>query len=243
MFEALIVAASFVAGAIASVAGFGIGSILTPVLSLETGTRVAVAAISVPHFAGTLVRFWILRRGVDRRVVLHFGVLSAAGGLCGALLHAFASNPVLTVIFAALLIFAGLGAITGYARKMRFGRRAAWFAGAVSGMLGGLVGNQGGIRSAALLGFGLQRDAFVATAAAIGLIVDAARMPVYFATSANQLLPVSGLILLLTAGVLAGTLSGARVLRGISEQRFHRLVGIFILALGIFMLFRAAAGR
>ena len=243
MFEAFITAAAFVAGAIASVAGFGIGSVLTPALSLETGTRLAVAAISIPHFCGTLVRFWILRGRLNRDVLLHFGVLSAAGGLTGALLHAWASNPLLALVFATLLIFAGISGITGYAQRMRFGRSAAWIAGALSGVLGGLVGNQGGMRSAALLGFGLERDAFVATATAIGLIVDAARTPVYFATAGDQLLKVWTLIALATAGVVAGTLSGARLLRDIPERRFHKLVGIIILALGIFMLFRSVTGR
>ncbi len=65
---------------------------------------------------------------------------------------------------------------------MKFGRTAAWIAGALSGMFGGLVGNQGGIRSAALLGFDLKRDEFVATATAIALLVDVFRMPVYAAT-------------------------------------------------------------
>ena len=37
----------------------------------------------------------------------------------------------------------------------------AWLAGALSGLLGGLVGNQGGIRSAALLGFNLSKANFV----------------------------------------------------------------------------------
>lgn len=64
-------------------------------------------------------------------------------------------------------MFAGVSAITGYAHRMRFGSKAAWIAGALSGLLGGLVGNQRGIRSAALLGFQLERRAFVATATAI----------------------------------------------------------------------------
>jgi uncharacterized membrane protein YfcA len=58
-----------VAGAIAAVAGFGIGSLLTPLLALQTGTKLAVAAIAVPHLAGTALRFWRLRRHVDRRVL------------------------------------------------------------------------------------------------------------------------------------------------------------------------------
>ena len=39
------------AGAIAAVSGFGIGSLLTPLLAWRFGTKVAVALVSVPHFA------------------------------------------------------------------------------------------------------------------------------------------------------------------------------------------------
>ena len=46
-----------VAGGIAAVAGFGIGSLLTPVLAIETGMKLAVAAITIPHFVGSAMRF------------------------------------------------------------------------------------------------------------------------------------------------------------------------------------------
>jgi uncharacterized protein len=243
MYESLICAASVIAGAIASIVGFGIGSILTPLLSLQIGTRLAVAAISIPHLVATFVRFWMLRKDVDRRVVINFGILSAAGGLTGALLHSMASNPALTLIFAALLIFAGVSSLTTYSRKMRFGPKAAWIAGGISGVLGGLVGNQGGIRSAALLGFGLDRHAFVATATAIGLVVDAARMPVYFVTAGREVLGMPGVIISSTVGVLAGTLLGTKLLRRIPEEVFHRIVGGIVLALGVFMMWRGIQGN
>lgn len=239
MFEILIAAAAFAAGAIAAVSGFGIGSVLTPLLALEVGTGLAVAAVSVPHFAATLLRFWMLRASLDSRVLVHFGILSAVGGLTGALLHARASNPTLTAIFAALLLFAGFTSVTGKARRMRFGRRTAWVAGAVSGVLGGLVGNQGSIRSAALVGFALDRHAFVATATAIALLVDVARMPVYFATTGEAMLRIARPIAVATAAALAGTLAGARLLRHIPARVFVRVVGMMLLALGTFMLWRA----
>lgn len=77
MYEILICAASVIAGAIASIVGFGIGSILTPLLSLQIGTRLAVAAISIPHLVATFVRFWMLRKDVDRRIVINFGIAPA----------------------------------------------------------------------------------------------------------------------------------------------------------------------
>ena len=66
LFSALVALVGLIAAGIASVAGFGIGSLLTPTLALETGTKVAVAAIAIPHVIATAQRFWLLRRFVDR---------------------------------------------------------------------------------------------------------------------------------------------------------------------------------
>ena len=46
-FSLLLAAVGVLAGAIASVSGFGIGSLLTPVLAVRVGTKLAVAAVSV----------------------------------------------------------------------------------------------------------------------------------------------------------------------------------------------------
>ncbi|HJZ58437.1 MAG TPA: TSUP family transporter, partial [Gemmataceae bacterium] len=76
----LLAVVGFVAGAIASVSGFGIGSLLTPVLAVQVGTKLAVAAVSIPHMAATALRFWLMRKHVDRRLLWSFGLMSAAGG-------------------------------------------------------------------------------------------------------------------------------------------------------------------
>jgi uncharacterized protein len=240
MIAVLLFFASILAGAIAALAGFGIGSVLTPLLALSVGTKNAVVAVSIPHLVATAIRFWNLRHTIDREVFKHFGISSAAGGLLGALLGSRFSSPVLAYILGALLIFAGLTGLTGISKKMRFGRKAAWLGGAVSGVLGGLVGNQGGVRSAALLGFNLEAKTFVATATAIALIVDGARMPVYFFTSPDTVHRLALWIVVMVAGGAIGTIVGGRVLARIPELYFRRLVSLLILALGIVMLFRVA---
>src|SRR2546422_8942426 len=153
MFETALLLVSVAAGAIAAVAGFGVGSLLTPLLALHVGTKPAVAGVSVPHLIGTSVRLWLLRANIDRALLWRFGLTSAAGGLVGALLHEAASSRVLAMVFGALLVFAGVSEITGYARRWRFHGSAAWAAGAAPGLLGGLVGDPGGTPSAAMRGF------------------------------------------------------------------------------------------
>jgi hypothetical protein len=242
MFDILVVVAAFAAGGIASLSGFGIGSILTPLLATELGTKLAVAVVSVPHLAGTLLRFVLIKAHTDRRVLLTFGVTSAAGGLAGALLHVWFNRAVLGYILGALLVFAGLSGLSGLAARMRLGGRTGWIAGALSGTFGGLVGNQGGIRSAALLGFAIKKEAFVATATAIGLLVDFFRMPVYAATQWHQVVSVWRLLGLATVGVVVGTLLGKSLLRKIPEHAFRAAVSTIILVLGVAMLMRPGGG-
>lgn len=237
-FIALVGGVGVVAGGIAAVAGFGIGSLLTPLLAVQAGTQLAVAAVAVPHVIGTVQRFWKLRRHIDRRVLLGFGITSAAGGLGGALLHAYASSRILTIVFGLLLVLAAVSELTGWIQRVRWGREAAWVAGALSGALGGLVGNQGGIRSAAMLGFDVPRASFVATATAIALCVDAARLPVYLATQSGAIEAIWPAVLAATAGVVVGTAIGTRVLHVMSERAFRRAVAILLLALGVYMLGR-----
>ena len=143
--EILTFLAAVLAGAIASLSGFGIGSILTPLLAVTLGTKLAVAVVSIPHFVGTALRFALIREHLDKRVLITFGITSAIGGLMGALFHLWLRSVVLSYVLGGLLVFAGLMGITGIASRMRFGRTTGWIAGALSGIFGGLVGNQGGI--------------------------------------------------------------------------------------------------
>jgi len=238
MFEALLFLGSVAAGAIASVAGFGVGSVLTPLFTLAADTRLAVAAVSIPHLAATSLRLWIMRRQVDWRLLRGFGLASAGGGVAGALLQSRARSRTLDLVLGGLLLLAGLGELTGLARRTRLRGKAAWIAGALSGVFGGLVGNQGGIRSAALLGFDVPRDAFVATTTAIALAIDLARMPVYVVTERARLPGVAGLVALATARAIGGTLVGQRLLARVPEGLFRRVVAILLLALGVYMLAR-----
>jgi uncharacterized membrane protein YfcA len=104
------------------------------------------------------------------------------------------------------------------------------------------VGNQGGLRAAAMLGFDLPKSAFVATATAIALVVDAARMPVYAWTDGARLAAVAPLIALATSGVVLGTLAGHRVLAAVPERLFRVVVALLLLTLGIALLAAAAGG-
>lgn len=227
--------AAFLGGAIAAVSGFGIGSLLTPVLLLWFAPPLAVAFVAIPHALSTAVRLWQLRTEIHRPTFIHFGVTSAAGGLLGALLQAQASSPGLTRVLAVLLAMAGLKELLG--RPVLIPKSDFWSlaAGFLSGAFGGMVGNQGGIRSAALLRFDLSARQIVATATATAMLVDAARTPIYLWKNGTDMLARAGFIALLAAGVLAGTLAGVPLLSRIPPARYRQLLGGLLLALAFWL--------
>jgi uncharacterized membrane protein YfcA len=236
--DVLIFVVALAAGLVSAVTGFGIGSLLTPLLAFRVDLGLAVAAVAIPHVAGTALRFFLLKGLIDRKVLWSFGITSAIGGLIGALLNKWAANQWLTLLFGALLLFAAASEIAGLARRMRFRGVGAWIAGALSGLLGGLVGNQGGIRSAALVGFNLSKEAFVATATAVALFVDGARLPVYFVTHGDQLTGLWRPIAIASIGVVIGTMIGSRTLARIPETWFRRILAVVLWILGIAMVVR-----
>lgn len=235
-FYAALLAAAVLSGATASVVGFGIGSLLTPLLAVRYGTTTAVAAVTLPHALATAVRCWRLRAHIDRPVLLRFGLLSAAGALAGALLYTRLGPTALTRVLGALLLLTAAAQLTGWTTRWTPHGLLVGAFGLMSGFFGGVAGNQGGLRAAALTAFGLTPAAFVATGTAAGLLVDAARTPIYLASAGPALRSLTGPILLAAVGVLVGTLIGERILFGLSPRRFGQVVGAAVGVLGLWLL-------
>jgi uncharacterized protein len=229
-------AAAVLAGAVAAVSGFGIGSLLTPLLMLSMPTAHAVAVLAIPHALATSIRWVRLRDAVHGPTFRQFGIASAVGGLAGAALQSQLASPLLTVVLAALLVLAGTTELLR--RRVPLPQTGFWrlIGGILSGLFGGLVGNQGGIRAAALLGFQLPPRQLVATATASALLVDAARVPIYFYSAGRVIVEAAPLWLVMCAGVTIGTFIGVPVLGRIPESTYRRLVGALLLALGIGLL-------
>jgi uncharacterized membrane protein YfcA len=242
-FAVIFAVAAAITGSLAAVVGAGVDSVLTPLLSLEMDMRTCVLAVTAPHLAFNALRFQSLRKKVDLRILKRFGVTSAVGALLGSLAHQAVESRWITVTFAVLLVLAGLFGVSGLSDKVHFGKRGAYVGGALSGFFGGLTGEQGGLRAAALLGFELRKEAFVATATAAALIVDVVRTPIYVVTRFHDLRAAALPAAIGTAGVIAGTLVGKRLLREVPQNKFDRVVSWALLVIGILLGVRSFVSR
>ena len=238
VFLVLVLAVGAVSGATAAVIGFGIGSLLTPLLLTRLEPAVAIGVVALPHLVATAVRYSQHRQWIDGTILLRFGVPSAIGGLAGALVQGALNSAALIAVLGILLVLTGLANLSrgGGFGGWRPSPRAALAIGFVSGVFGGLAGNQGGLRAAGLTTFNLSPRSYLATGTAVALLIDVARTPVYLVRAGPQLLALLVPILIATAGCIVGTIAGERLFLRISPERYRSVIGAAVLVLGIWLL-------
>ena len=205
---------------------------LTPVVAVLAGAKLAVAAVSVPHAIGTSIRFWRFRQHVDWRIVRSFGLTSAAGGLTGALLNSWVTSRALEIVFNRCSSWRG-GAGDGLCATMASSRHARVAGRSTVGIFRWVGRESGGIRTAAMLGFEVDKRQFVATTTAVALLIDMARVPVYLALEAGaDCAPVAHDRTRYSRRG-RGTIFGEQLLARVPELRFRSVVGVLILLLGL----------
>lgn len=256
MLEYLLVSVvSLLAAVLTLLSGFGLGTILLGAFALLFPMPVAVAATAIVHLANNIFKLVLVGKWADRAIVLRFGVPAIAGAVLGAAaLGALSGLPVLaryeimgwarevTIVKASIglliLLFAMLD-LVGALEGRVFPRRMMPLGGLLSGFFGGLSGHQGALRSVTLLKGDLDKERYIGTTSVCSMLVDVTRLVVYgagvgffskdFGGVSQREIP---LISVAIVCALVGSLVGKRLIRAITLEGVHRLVGIMLIAIG-----------
>ena len=204
----LFLAGAFLAEVIGTVAGFGAATVLTPIAAWFMDIRVAIAVVTVFHLFGNASRLVFFGRHIRWRIWARFGLTGVLFSFLGAAITSRLPAPALTLAFGVfLLLYVGLSVFAASRFRLPDHPMVLTGGGVLSGFIAGLIGTGGAIRSACLLVFGLPKEAYIGTSAAIALIVDATRLPVYLAGGfiPSRMVPV---LLVLTAVAFTGAWVG-----------------------------------
>lgn len=215
--------------------GFGIGTILTPTFTLFYDIKTAVFLVAVVHLANNLLKVGLFMKHLDKKIFRRFGLVSLTGAVIGSLLYGAVNQALLKDFLGVFLITVGVNEMRRSEKTWRIPQRFDYLGGFFSGLMGGLIGNQGAIRSAYLLNYELSKEAFVATAASIAILIDLSRIPLYLARQSGQFQQVGWSLVGVMLVAFAGTLIGKRLLTRLSLERFRSLIAAFIVVAGILM--------
>ena len=244
---------TFLAAILTFFSGFGLGTILTPVMILYFPVELAISFTGIVHFLNNIFKIFLVGNHVNKDVLVRFGLPAILSALIGSyILFQLDNNMILYsyklfeynmevkllkfVISILLLIFALIDLIPFF-KKLKFEKKSLPLGGFLSGFFGGLTGNQGALRSAFLIKSGLNKKEFIGTTVVISIFVDISRISVY---SSNLIeYNISNYYLLaffaISSGIL-GSIFGNILLKKITLELIQIIVAILIILIGLGLL-------
>ncbi len=232
-----VLSATFLVSTITLLTGFGIGTVLTPAFALFYDAKIAVFLVSIVHLANNVLKLGLFHRSLDKSVLKRFGLVSVVGALAGSLLQGSLDPRSVGVILGVFLLVVGIMEFLPSRLSFRIPRTFDVAGGLFSGMMGGLIGNQGALRSAYLLNYPLSKEAFVATATSISILIDLTRIPVYIYQESTLYRETPWQLFAVMLVAFGGTFLGRELLKKIPLEHFRFVIAGFLIIVGIRLLF------
>ncbi|QQG40591.1 MAG: sulfite exporter TauE/SafE family protein [Candidatus Levyibacteriota bacterium] len=234
--DVLFFISAFLAEVIGTIAGFGSSTIFLPLTLLFFDFRTALVLVAFFHIIGNIGRISFFRHGLDKSLIVEFGIPSVVLTLIGALLVSSIPQDVLKGILGIFLVSFAIYSLWKEDFVIPASTTNAVIGGGLSGFLAGLIGTGGALRGAFLTGFRLPKEKYIATAAAIALAVDITRIPVYLnqgflSSKYYWYLPVLFIL------AIAGSFTGRQIVKRFRYEVFRKIVLIAILLVGIKFIF------
>lgn len=247
---ALIALVAGLASLLTFYSGFGLGTLLMPVVALFFPLPLAIAMTAVVHLCNNLFKLGLIGRHASIAVLLRFGVPAVLAAGIGAALLGWMSGlapvysyealgqtrlvaPVKLVIGLVILLFVALE-LSPRIAALSLSPRWMTLGGALSGFFGGLSGHQGALRSLFLVKAGLDKHAYIATGVCIALAIDLTRLGVYARQWSAQAHAFDWpVIVAATLSAFLGAWIGARLLKKTTLATIQRLVTVLLVGVAL----------
>ena len=222
------------ASTLGTVTGFGISTIMVPIVLLFLPFPQTLLLVGVIHWFGDIWKMLLFKKGLNWKIILSFGIPGILAASLGARLVIELPESLLSRFVGILLLGYVIYLFLNPSFKTKPTTLSGVLGGMGSGFLGGLTGVGGGaLRSIVLTAFNLPKEIYIFTSGVLGFAIDASRIATYFleGIKINQNLSL-GLILFIPASFLGAKIA-QKIVNKIPQGTFRKIVGVFLLAVGL----------
>jgi uncharacterized membrane protein YfcA len=224
---------TLLASIIGTLAGFGISTIMIPILLIILPLPQTLLLVGIIHWFNDIWKILLFREGIRWKLFLAFGLPGIFTSFLGSSLSLRISREILSRALGVFLIAYVLFIIFNRTFKLSQKLSVAVSSGSLTGFFAGIFGIGGEINAVALSAFNLEKAIYVATAGAISLMIDSTRIVTYV-SGGVRLEPVilAGFLIFIPASLI-GAMLGKRGIEKIPQEKFRNFVAVFIFLLGL----------
>ncbi len=245
-----IILIALVASFMTFMSGFGLGTLLLPAFALYFPIHIAIAMTAIVHLMNNIFKTFLMKKHVDWKVVLIFGIPSMLFAALGASIlnilidfdiqytykllgYQMITTPINITIAGLMIIFA-LFDLVSKLREIKISKKALPIGGMLSGFFGGLSGHQGALRSTFLVKAEMPKEVYIATGIIIALMVDISRLFIYgFGRISIGVQDNWELLVVAVISAFVGAILGKYFLKKITIDFIRILIGTLLIVVSI----------
>ena len=229
---------TFIAALFGTLSGFGISTIMIPVLCLFYPVPTALLFVAIIHFCGDIWKIIFFKRGANWKLILGFGIPGIVMSFFGASITLNISPLILKRFLGGFLILYMIYLFFKQKWKIPKTDKTAILGGSLSGFFAGIFGVGGAVRGAFLSAYDLPKETYIFTAGAIAFFIDISRITKYVTGGITLNENLSLLLLLLVPLSFLGAYLAKRIVHSIPQNYFRLGIAILLGIVGIkFLLF------
>ncbi len=217
--------------------GFGSSFLFVPLMSFFFEMPLVLMLTGILHVFSNIAKLLLFRKFIDFKIFLRFGIPSLLLTIVGAFLTGYIAMLYAQWLLALLLVAFSILFLIKPRLEFPPTKISAFISGSLAGFFAGFTGTGGAIRGISLAAYNLEKNAFVATSAAIDFGVDFSRTIIYFKNEFFDMAYIWHIPVLFVAS-FAGSYAGKLLLNKIPQHVFKKIVLIIILVMGVSMLYR-----
>ncbi|MDY0128975.1 MAG: sulfite exporter TauE/SafE family protein [Methanosarcina vacuolata] len=224
---------TLLASLIGTMAGFGISTIMVPVLLIILPLPQTLLLVGIVHWFNDIWKMLLFRNGIRWKLLLAFGLPGIFTSFLGSSLSLRISREILSRALGVFLIAYVIFIIFNRTFKLSQKLSVAISSGTLTGFFAGIFGIGGEINAVALSAFNLEKAVYVATAGAIAFMIDSTRIATYI-QGGTRLDPVlvSGFLIFIPVSLI-GAMIGKIGIEKIPQEKFRNFVAVFIFLFGL----------
>jgi uncharacterized protein len=228
---------TFLGSFIGTITGFGTATIMMPIVLLYMPLPQAFLFVSVVHWWTNVWKIILFRGALSLSLCVYFGLPAILFSVLGAYLTIVIPSAIFLKLFGGVLLGYLFIVFVFPSFKIPQTNMMAIIGGCCSGLMAGIIGMQGAVRSFFLSTFDLPKEMYIATGAVIALLIDTARITTYIALG-TRFIPILlwGVLFSIPLSFL-GTYLGKKMVHYIPQKYFRFVIGGGLAVIGIRLLF------